>query len=126
MFDSLFGLPLAARFFIAFLVVLALIGLTAWVVRRFGASRLGGGARGGRQPRLAVIDAASVDGRLACYAVTAEALEEHFGARSWRQEDLLQAMESHRGTIEDMARSLFKLTDSHNIVLRSGHFRFGM
>lgn len=63
MFDF-FGseLPLAARFFIAFLVVLALIGLTAWLVRRFGASRLGGGARG-RQPRLAVIDAASVDGR---------------------------------------------------------------
>jgi hypothetical protein len=63
MFDSLFGLPLAARFFIAFLVVLALIGVTAWVVRRFGSARLGGGARGGRQPRLAVIDAASVDGR---------------------------------------------------------------
>ncbi len=63
MFESLFGLPLAARFFIAFLVVLALIGVTAWVVRRFGASRLGGGARGSRQPRLAVIDAASVDGR---------------------------------------------------------------
>lgn len=69
---------------------------------------------------------ASVDGIPACYAVTAEVLEEHFGARSWRQEDLLQAMESHRGTIEDMARSLFKLRDSHNIVLRSGHFRFGM
>ncbi len=62
--DFLFGssLPLAARFFIAFLVVLALIGLTAWLVRRFGASRLGGAVRG-RQPRLAVIDAASVDGR---------------------------------------------------------------
>src|SRR3954453_12917333 len=62
--DFLFGssLPLAARFFIAFLVVLALIGLTAWLVRRFGANRLGGVARG-RQPRLAVIDAASVDGR---------------------------------------------------------------
>ena len=42
MFDSLFGLPLAARFFIAFLVVLALIGLTAWVVRRFGASAAAG------------------------------------------------------------------------------------
>src|SRR3569833_1270967 len=63
MFESLFGLPLAARFFIDYLVVLALIGVTAWVVRRFGASRLGGGARGSRQPRLAVIDAASVDGR---------------------------------------------------------------
>src|SRR3569832_1628285 len=63
MFESLFAQPQAARFFIAFQVVLALIGLTARVVRRFGASRLGGGARGGRQPRLAVIDAASVDGR---------------------------------------------------------------
>ncbi len=62
--DALFGsaMPLAARFFIAFLVVLALIGLTAWLVRRFGANRLGGAARG-RQPRLAVIDAANVDGR---------------------------------------------------------------
>jgi flagellar protein FliO/FliZ len=62
--DALFGstMPLAVRFFIAFLVVLALIGVTAWLVRRFGASRLGSAARG-RQPRLAVIDAASVDGR---------------------------------------------------------------
>src|SRR4026209_2345757 len=64
MFESLFGaeMPLAARFFIAFLVVLALIGLTAWLVRRFGANRLGNASRG-RQPRLAVIDAATVDGR---------------------------------------------------------------
>jgi len=64
MFETLFGseVPLAARFFIAFLVVLALIGLTAWLVRRFGANRLGGATRG-RQPRLAVIDAAAVDGR---------------------------------------------------------------
>jgi flagellar protein FliO/FliZ len=63
MFD-LFGpdMPLAAKFFIAFAVVLALIGLTAWLVRRFGSNRLGGAARG-RQPRLAVIDAATVDGR---------------------------------------------------------------
>ena len=64
MFESLFGaeMPLAARFFVAFLVVLALIGLTAWLVRRFGANRIGNAARG-RQPRLAVIDAATVDGR---------------------------------------------------------------
>ena len=65
MFETLFGseMPLAARFFIAFLVVLALIGLTAWLVRRFGANRLGGANARGRQPRLAVIDAATVDGR---------------------------------------------------------------
>jgi flagellar protein FliO/FliZ len=64
MFETLFGseMPLAARFFIAFLVVLALIGVTAWLVRRFGSNRLGNAARG-RQPRLAVIDAAPVDGR---------------------------------------------------------------
>ena len=65
MFETLFGteMPLAMRFFIAFLVVLGLIGLTAWVVRRFGSDRLGGAATRGRQPRLAVIDAASIDSR---------------------------------------------------------------
>jgi hypothetical protein len=66
MFEALFGteMPLALRFFIAFLVVLALIGGAAYLVRRFGASALNAaaGARG-RQPRLAVIDHAAVDGR---------------------------------------------------------------
>jgi hypothetical protein len=50
-------------FFLAFIVVLALIGLTAWLVRRFGGNRLGANANRGRMPRLAVIDAAAVDGR---------------------------------------------------------------
>jgi hypothetical protein len=63
MFD-LFGAetPLAVRFFIAFIVVFVLIGAVAWLVRRFGANRLGAAARG-RQPRLAVIEAGAVDGR---------------------------------------------------------------
>jgi flagellar protein FliO/FliZ len=65
MFDSLFGaeMPLAVRFFLAFLIVLGLIGGAAWAVRRFGTGRLGGASARGRQPRLAVIDYASVDGR---------------------------------------------------------------
>lgn len=63
MFETLFAMPLAARFFIAFIVVLALIAAAAWLVRRFGASRLGGGSARGRQPRLAVIEAANVDAR---------------------------------------------------------------
>ena len=65
MFDTLFGaeMPLAVRFFLAFLIVLGLIGATAWAVRRFGTGRLGGAGARGRQPRLAVIDYASVDGR---------------------------------------------------------------
>ena len=64
MFD-LFGAetPLAVRFFIAFIVVFALIGAAAWLVRRFGAASLGGAAARGRQPRLAVIEAGVVDGR---------------------------------------------------------------
>jgi hypothetical protein len=50
------------RFFLAFVVVFGLIGLTAWLVRRFGTARLGESTRG-RQPRLAVIEAGAVDGR---------------------------------------------------------------
>jgi hypothetical protein len=50
-------------FFFAFVVVLALIGLAAWLVRRFAGNRLGANAGRGRLPRLAVIDAAAVDGR---------------------------------------------------------------
>ena len=44
---DLFGAetPLAVRFFIAFVVVFALIGVTAWLIRRFGAGALGGAAR---------------------------------------------------------------------------------
>jgi flagellar protein FliO/FliZ len=59
MFDS----DLWLRFFFAFVVVLVLIGLTAFLVRRFGGERLGASSARGRQPRLAVIDAAAVDGR---------------------------------------------------------------
>jgi flagellar protein FliO/FliZ len=56
-------MPLALRFFIAFVVVLGLIGVTAYVVRRFGGERLGAATARGRQPRLAVVDSAAVDGR---------------------------------------------------------------
>ena len=63
MFD-LFGaeMPLAVRFFLAFLIVLGLIGAAAWAVRQFGSTRFSGAVRG-RQPRLAVIEYATVDAR---------------------------------------------------------------
>jgi flagellar protein FliO/FliZ len=50
-------------FFISFVAVLALIGLAAWLVRRFAGNRLGANTNRGRMPRLAVIDAAAVDNR---------------------------------------------------------------
>ncbi len=53
----------ALTFFFAFVVVLALIGLAAWLVRQFASNRLGANTNRGRMPRLAVIDAAAVDGR---------------------------------------------------------------
>lgn len=53
----------ALTFFFAFVAVLALIGVAAWLVRRFAGNRLGTNANRGRMPRLAVIDAAAVDGR---------------------------------------------------------------
>ena len=63
--DSLFGegTSLPVRFFIAFVVVFALIGLTAWLIRRFGSGSLGSQKARGRAPRLAVIEAGAVDGR---------------------------------------------------------------
>lgn len=62
--SSLLGveLPTPVNFVIAFAFVLLLIGAAAWLVRRFGATRIDTTARG-RQPRLAVIDSAAVDGR---------------------------------------------------------------
>jgi hypothetical protein len=56
-------MPYPVQFFLAFIVVLGLIGFAAWLVRRLGAGRLGGVGMRGRQPRLAVVDYASVDGR---------------------------------------------------------------
>jgi hypothetical protein len=62
--SSLFGveLPTPVNFVIAFVFVLLLIGAAAWMVRRFGTTQIDPAARN-RQPRLAVVDAAAVDGR---------------------------------------------------------------
>jgi flagellar protein FliO/FliZ len=66
MLDSLFGgqLGTTAKFAIAFILVLGLIGITALIIRRFGAGGMpsSGGGRG-RQPRLAVLDSAVVDAK---------------------------------------------------------------
>src|SRR6201981_297576 len=50
-------------FIFVFVAVLALIGAPPWLGRRFPTSRPGANPNRGRMPRLAVIDAAAVDGR---------------------------------------------------------------
>jgi flagellar biogenesis protein FliO len=62
--DSLFGEgQVGLKVVLIVIVVLALLALAFWLVRRFAGGRLGGGAARGRQPRLAVIDQATVNGR---------------------------------------------------------------
>ncbi len=63
MFNTLFGEGYAFKILFAFIVVFGVLALALWLVRRFGGERLGNGGARGRQPRLAVIDAANVDGR---------------------------------------------------------------
>src|SRR5215467_3371735 len=64
MLDSVFGegqSGLKILFFV--IVVLGLLALAFWLLRRSGGGRLGDDATRGRQPRLAVIDQATVDSR---------------------------------------------------------------
>src|SRR5271154_4072799 len=63
--DGVFGteMPFVVKFFLAFLLVLGLIGVGAWGLRRFSSGGLGSASTRGRQPRLGVIDYASVDAR---------------------------------------------------------------
>ena len=49
-------LSVPVKFLIAFVVALAMLGVGGYLMRRFSGPR-------GRQPRLAVINAASIDGR---------------------------------------------------------------
>ena len=56
-------MPQTLTFIFAFVAVLALIFALAWGLRRFAGNRLGANTNRGRMPRLAVIDAAAVDGR---------------------------------------------------------------
>ena len=64
MLDILFGEgQLAVKLVVGLIVVIGLLAAFFYGLRRFGGERLGAGGGRGRQPRLAVIDAAMVDGR---------------------------------------------------------------
>jgi len=65
-----------------------------------------------------------VDGERVECTITAEALEDHFGAASSRAEDMLDAFDSHRDGIEAVARRLLSDTRAQCLVLRSGYVRF--
>lgn len=56
-------------------------------------------------------------------AITAEALEDHFGAASLRETDLRSAFLAHRAAIERAAARMIEATQSEVITLHSGYFR---
>ncbi|MGE3148617.1 MAG: flagellar biosynthetic protein FliO [Pseudorhodoplanes sp.] len=60
--ESLFS-STPMKFLFAFIVVFALIGVVAWVVRRFGNGGMNAAGARGRQPRLALLESAPVDAR---------------------------------------------------------------
>lgn len=67
---------------------------------------------------------ALVDGQRVSCSITAEALEDHFGAESPREEDTLRAFECHRHKIEHAARRLLRVLGKKPVMLHSGYFRF--
>lgn len=56
--------------------------------------------------------------------ITAEALEDHFGAASPREEDLVRAFDANRPAIERAARTLLGELGAKPVLLHSGYFRF--
>ncbi|HTR05944.1 MAG TPA: DUF1488 domain-containing protein [Paraburkholderia sp.] len=56
-------------------------------------------------------------------AITAEALEDHFGAASLREADLCSAFLAHRAAIEKAAARMIEATKSDAVTLHSGYFR---
>ncbi|MGF6812969.1 hypothetical protein OKW30_008186 [Paraburkholderia sp. Clong3] len=73
---------------------------------------------------LVVAFPAEVDGERVQCAITAEALEDHFGAPSLREDDLIEAFDTHRLPIEAAARNLLKEVGAKPVMMHSGYFRF--
>lgn len=75
-------------------------------------------------PNLVLTFPALVDGERVDCTITAEALEDHFGAESPREEDTLRAFNCNRRRIEDAARELLQEVGHKPVILHSGYFRF--
>jgi Protein of unknown function (DUF1488) len=73
---------------------------------------------------LTVAFPAIVNGHAVDCAITAEALEDHFGAASCSASDLLEAFRAHRKEIERVAHDLLQNTQTKELILHSGHFRY--
>lgn len=73
------------------------------------------------EPRLSFW--ARVDGKPVHCAISAEALEDYFGAASLREADLVAAFVKHRSAIETAAAALLEANRGTAVLLHSGYFR---
>jgi uncharacterized protein DUF1488 len=73
---------------------------------------------------LVIAFPALVDGAPVQCAITAEALEDHFGATSLREPDLIDAFNAHRFEIEQAADRMLNEVGGKPVLLHSGYFRF--
>jgi hypothetical protein len=72
---------------------------------------------------LAVHFAALIDGEPVVCSITAEALEDHFGAKSPREDDVLAAFENGAARIRAVCAEALDDSGGQPVVLRSGLFR---
>ncbi|KDR36521.1 DUF1488 domain-containing protein [Caballeronia grimmiae] len=72
---------------------------------------------------LAIHFTALVDGEAVVCSISAEALEDHFGAASAREEDLMPAFESGSARIRAVCAEALDDNGGQPVVLRSGLFR---
>ncbi|MDR5811256.1 DUF1488 domain-containing protein [Caballeronia sp. LZ019] len=72
---------------------------------------------------LAVHFTALVDGEAVVCSISAEALEDHFGAASPREEDLMPAFENGAARIRAVCAEALDDNGGQPVVLRSGLFR---
>jgi|GEM_PF-128691 len=75
-----------------------------------------------RDANLTVVFAALVDGEPVPCAISVEALEDHFGARSENLEGWLRAFDAGRPRIEAVAREHLQISNGTPVLLKSGHF----
>ena len=66
---------------------------------------------------------ACVDGEPVACAISAEALEDHFGAGSTLEAQLLRAFEQGRARIHEVCKRAIEENGGAAVVLRSGLFR---
>jgi hypothetical protein len=72
---------------------------------------------------LTVRFAARVDGEPVNCAISAEALEDHFGAQSPLEDDLLRAFERGQARIRSVCAEALDQNDGGAVLLHSGLFR---